>query len=451
MMGASTDLRGVARGIFAASLAACSVEQAFVSKMTAGAGGKPYAFELEGGGEVDLSGVERLVVIAMGKGATAMLRALLDRVRLPDGCEVRGVLITPYKPDGLPVGVTYFAGGHPMPNEQSFAAARAALALVREASQDLDRQRTFCFFLISGGASAMMELPLDKSISLEETIAFHRELVHSGAHIAEINCVRKHFSAVKGGRLGMAAGAMPGMTMLVSDVPEGQLDALASGPTLPDRSTVEQCREILARYHLLKKFPAAVRGFFESDRFVETPKPEMFAPRVFSLLSAEDLATAAQKEAEALGFATVVDNTCDDWDYRDAADYLLGRLQELRGKLGRVCLLSAGEVTVQVVPPDGAAGGRGGRNQHFALYAATKIAGSGRRIVVLSAGSDGVDGNSDCAGAVVDETTVRGFEDDAEDALRRFDSYGLLHRLNATVYTGPTGNNLRDLRLLIAE
>ncbi|RXH58313.1 glycerate kinase type-2 family protein [Granulicella sibirica] len=449
MTGASADRRGVARGIFAASLAACGVEQAFASKMRAGPSGKPYAFALEGDGEVDLAGVERVVVVAMGKGATPMLQSLLDRVRLPDGCEVSGMLIAPERPDGLRDGIAYFAGGHPMPNEESFAAARAALAMVREAS--VAAEKTFCFFLISGGASAMMELPLDESISLEETVGFYRVLVHSGAHIAEINCVRKHFSAVKGGRLGMAAAGMPGVTMLVSDVPEGQLDALASGPTLPDRSTVEQCWEILGRYQLLDRFPAAVRGFFESGQMIETPKPEMFSPRVFTLLSAEDLAVAARREAEALGFATVVDNTCDDWDYRDAADYLLGRLQELRETLGRVCLISTGEVTVKVTHTDGETGGKGGRNQHFALYAATKIAGSERPTVVFSAGSDGVDGNSDRAGAVVDETTLPGLESEAEDALRRFDSYGLLHRLNATVYTGPTGNNLRDLRLLIAE
>jgi hydroxypyruvate reductase len=257
--------------------------------------------------------------------------------------------------------------------------------------------------------------------------------------------VRKHFSAIKGGRLGLAAASIPNLTILVSDVPSGQLDALASGPTLPDRSTVAECRQILAQYGLVEQFPAAVRNFFQSSGLPETPKPGDFDPAIMTLLSSDDLAEATRIEANSLGFETFVDNACDDWDSRAAADYLVTRIRDLRRRHRRVCLISAGEVTVKVTE---GASGNGGRNQHFALQAASMLNESDRPIAILSAGSDGVDGNSPAAGGVVDCDTVA---PGMADALDRFDSFGYLDRIGATIVTGPTGNNLRDLRILLAE
>lgn len=307
----------------------------------------------------------------------------------------------------------------------------------------------------------MMELPLDSAISLEETVCFHRELVHSGGSIAEINCVRKHFSAIKGGRLALEAEGVLSYSLLVSDVPTGHLDALASGPTLPDTSTVEQCREILARYGLMERFPASAREFFASGQLRETPKPAQLSARALTLLSADDTAVIAKQRAEELGFYAVIDNTCDDWDYRAAAEYLLGRLNELRREHSRVCLISSGEVTVEL--PGAAADledtkaiekpGVGGRNQHFALYAATLLKPSDGSVVVLSAGTDGIDGNSQAAGAIVDEECLRGDEQrlsDVRTALRCFDSGTFLQELGLSIVTGATGNNLRDLRILLA-
>jgi hydroxypyruvate reductase len=190
---------------------------------------------------------------------------------------------------------------------------------------------------------------------------------------------------------------------------------------------------------------------------------------VHTLLSAENLAEAARTQAESFGFTTIVDNSCDDWDFELAADYLLSRIRTLREAHGRVCLISVGEVTVRVPSKNGQRGledrfiGMGGRNQHFALYVATLLRESDRKIVLLSAGSDGVDGNSPAAGAIVDCDTLHGGQPReagesgeelrraAQDALFYFDSYTFLDRLNATVMTGPTGNNLRDLRIFLAE
>jgi len=398
--------------------------------------------------DIDLAAVRRVVVIAAGKAAAAMLESLLKVIELPEGCELRGVLIAPERPAHLRDGITYFAGGHPLPSPASFEAARAALALVRKTAAAAEP--AFCFFLISGGASAMMELPLDPAITLEDTIAFHRALVHSGAPIEEMNCVRKHFSAVKGGRLREAAAAMPCVTLAVSDVPAERLDVLASGPTLPDPSTVAECHEIVVRYGLMERFPAQVREFFAGE-IEETPKSGAFVAQALTLISDSDLAEAARRTAEKRGFFAVVEDACDNWECNRGAEFLLEKLSNLRAQHGRVCLIVPGEITVHI--PADASVGSGGRNQHFALYAATLLENESRATAILSAGSDGIDGNSAFAGAVVDESTLSnpGLCEAALDALRRFDSATFLYERGARIQTGPTGHNLRDLRLLLAE
>jgi hydroxypyruvate reductase len=297
----------------------------------------------------------------------------------------------------------------------------------------------------------MMEFPLDAAISLDETVAFHRALVHSGASIVEMNCVRKHFSAVKGGRLALAAGAAQTLSLLVSDVPPAHLDALGSGPTVGDSSTVAECREILAKYGLMEKFPASVRRFFASPDLPETPKPNEQNARICKLVDSDEMAEAARLHAERLGFHAVIDNRCDDWSYDAAANYLLDRLRQLRREHSRVCLISAGEVTVRVNAAS--ANARGGRNQHFALYLVTQLRPDDGPLAILSAGSDGIDGNSDAAGAIVDEHTID-CSATCESALRalvEFDSSSWLSARGAAVVTGATGHNLRDLRILLAD
>jgi glycerate 2-kinase len=293
----------------------------------------------------------------------------------------------------------------------------------------------------------MFELPLDPRISLDETRTLYQALVGSGATIAEINTVRKHFSAVKGGRLGAAAGQAARCSLLVSDVAPRYLDALASGPTLPDSSTVAECREILDRYHLRQHFPPSIRAFFDDPDLPETPS--LADAPVETLLSSENLLDAARTKALTLGYEVVIDNRCDDWDYADAARYLLHRFHQLRLEHAKVCLVSGGEVTVRL----GREPGEGGRNQQFALACALELAGLDIPAVVLSAGSDGIDGNSAAAGAIADTTTVarsKALGMDAASALERFDACPLFTALGDTLVTGPTHNNLRDLRILLS-
>ena len=259
----------------------------------------------------------------------------------------------------------------------------------------------------------------------------------------------ENISAVKGGRLAAAAAPAEQLTIFVSDVPAGELDALASGPTLPDRTTVADVQRIVKDYQLVPGLPDAVAELLASE-MVETPKPgdAIFAKsRWATLLDSASLAEAAASRATELGWQVTLDNTCDDWDVEDAAKYLLQQLEELRRTQPRVCLLSAGEVTVRM---PARASGQGGRNQHFALLCAQQIAG--RNFVVLSAGSDGLDGNSPAAGAIADGSTISRAAAagvPVQRTLEDFDSHTLLSMLGDAIVTGPTGNNLRDLRILL--
>jgi hydroxypyruvate reductase len=218
---------------------------------------------------------------------------------------------------------------------------------------------------------------------------------------------------------------------------------------MPDSTSVEDCYASAAKHRLLEQFPTSTRELFQRHALEETPKsddPAFHRSRWWTVLSNSTLLESCEKEAERHGFTVEVDNGCDDWDYARAADYLLERLRQLRNKSERACLISGGEVTVKVTN-----GGVGGRNQQFALACAQKIAGE--NITVLSAGTDGIDGNSPAAGALVDGTTAeraksRGLEPAA--SLLSYDAYPFFDALGDTIMTGPTGNNLRDLRILLA-
>jgi hydroxypyruvate reductase len=314
---------------------------------------------------------------------------------------------------------------------------------------DAQTAASLVIFLLSGGGSAVVERPIDDEISLDDLISTYRVLVHSGATIAEINAIRKHLSAVKGGRLSRAAFPAQQVSLLVSDVPDNTLDALASGPTMPDSTSVEDCYRIAEKHGMLPQLPHSTRELLERRALEETPKSDdqaFYRSRWWPVLSNQTAVEGASAAAECAGFAAHVDNSCDDWDYERAALHLLKRLRELRKNSERVCLISGGEVTVKVTN-----GGVGGRNQQFALACAATIAGE--NITVLSAGTDGVDGNSPAAGAMVDGSTIMRAQAAglaARTALEEFDAYPFFSALGDAIEIGPTGNNLRDLRILLA-
>jgi len=435
-MSTNCEMRSAAREIFRYALGECSIASAFSRDIAYERGVLRVREDLYA-----LDQYLQVCVVSLGKAGHAMAEAMLAQV----GARAYGVVSSSVEtPDRLP-NFTYFCGGHPVPNQDSLRAARHILsALEKLGDQDL------AVFMISGGGSSMVEKPLADDISLAELVETYRLLVHSGAPIAEINAIRKHLSAVKGGRLAAAASPAQQVSILVSDVPESALDSLASGPTMPDSTTVDDCYAVAAKHELTGQFPAPVKSLFQQRALPETPKsddPAFARSRWWPILSSRTATEAAAKKAASLGFAVEIDNRCDDWDYARAADYLLGRLRQQRGGKGRACLISAGEVTVRVRGKSGT----GGRNQQFALYCATRIAGED--VALLSAGTDGIDGNSEAAGAVVDGTTVSRAREaglDPEASLAGFDAYPLFERLGDAITTGPTGTNVRDLRVLLA-
>jgi hydroxypyruvate reductase len=439
------EMRSTAREIFLHALEECSVERAFGRKLHYERGILQVGDDL-----YDLGTFSRIFVVSIGKAAHASVASL--RHKLGDGVELNGIVAAPAgQTSGQVYGFRYFEGGHPLPNHESLLAAEAILRALDSLSS-----HSLVMYLLSGGGSAMVEKPFSDEIPFEDLVESYRVLVHSGAPIAQINAVRKHLSAVKGGRMAMAAEAAHQLSIMISDVPDEALDSLASGPTMPDTSTVEQCYEIVARYELLPRLPWSVRELLRRRGLEETPKPDDPAferARWWPVLSNACAVKAAVEWAARNGFATQIDNSCDDWDYRKAGDYLLERVRELRRGCSRVCLISGGEVTVALNANqgDGKTSGRGGRNQQFALYCAQRIAGE--NICVLSAGTDGIDGNSPAAGAVADGTTMARASEkglNAETALAGFNAYAFFEALGDTVVTGATGTNVRDVRVLLA-
>lgn len=434
-------LKELAREIFFTTLAEVDVPRAFDRKVERC--GSTLYFGTE---KVDLAAFSQIWVISFGKAAWATVRALLEvlgeayRPR-------RGVVVSNVPPPVVLEGFVAYQAGHPYPDGGSLAAAETILETVKAADE-----KTLIFFLISGGGSALVEKPLEESVTLEEMKALHRVLVGCGASIDEINALRKHLSAIKGGRLAEAAAKAHKITFLLSDVPEGKLATVASGPTLPDPTTLETCAEVVARYRLREKFPPAIRRLFQEKKLKETPKAgaEAFKrSQTFLVSSSRDVLHAAHRVAGAHGFLAECDMTCDDWELPRAAQCLLKRMEEMqRENPGQpVCLISGGEILCPVTGD-----GQGGRNQAFVLHLVEKIAG--REVAILSAGTDGVDGNSPAAGAVADgeclaQAREKGME--PQEYFRRCDSFHFFDALGDTILTGPQQNNLRDLRLLLGR
>jgi len=428
-------MRVTARQLFEHALAEASIDRAFQRHVECERGVLRVCEDLH-----DLDSYGRVLVVSIGKAAHAMVNSL----EMQAGNRFEGIVASSVEALSQARGFRYFRGGHPTPNEDSLRAAEAMLK-----SLNAQTAASLVIFMLSGGGSSIAEKPIDNEISLPDLIATYRALVHSGAPIAEINSIRKHLSAIKGGRLALAAAPAQQVSLLVSDVPDNMPDALASGPTMPDSTTVSECHAIAEKYGMLNEFPTSVRELFQRHALEETPKsddPAFHRSRWWTILSNSSLLEAARLDAQRQGFSVEVDNSCDDWDYLRAADFLLDRVRELRKKSERVCLISGGEVVVKVRN-----GGTGGRNQQFALACASKIAG--QNMTVLSAGTDGIDGNSPAAGAIVDGITLerskaRGLA--ANVHLASFNAYPFFDALGDVVVTGPTGNNLRDLRILLA-
>jgi glycerate 2-kinase len=423
----------LAHQILFETLATIDVRQAMLAKL-----------KREGGalvaGEVSLPLLRPPRVVALGKAAHRMAAALDE---ILSGQIETGVCVSPTEPAHKLERFRYFLGGHPYPNAASLEGAQAALDLVSNLTAD-----DFVVFLVSGGGSALFELPIDSVISLRDLRELNRLLVTCGLPIEEMNVLRKHLSAVKGGRLALRAHPARQLTVFISDVPDHLPSMVASGPTMADESTVEQAYALVEEKGLAKQLPPSIRDYFEQHRLQETPKSgdERFQhSRYFCLLSNRDAVEAAKTAAERLGFAAEIDS--HDWDaeYQQVVRANLASLEALaHAHPGQpVCLVAGGEVICPVTGP-----GMGGRNQAFVLYAAQCLAG--QRRVVLSAGTDGRDGNSPTSGAVADGQTIsraQALGMDPAQYLAASDSYSFFRTLGDTLDVGFIDNNVRDVRV----
>jgi len=426
----------LARQIFLDTLAAIEVRHAMRGKL-----------KREGGalvaGTLSIPLLRPPRVVAFGKAANRMA-AVLDEIL--SGQFESGIVLSPIDPAKKLERFRYFVGGHPYPTQGTLDGAQAALELVSNLTAD-----DFVIFLVSGGGSAIFELPFDPTIPLTDLMEFNRVLVTGGLPIEKINVLRKHVSAVKGGRLAVRAHPARQLTIFISDVPDHLPSMVASGPTMPDESTLEQTYAIAEEHHLLPQFPPGIRKHFEQKTLEETPKPddERFQhSRFFCLLSNRDALEAAKASAEKLGFYCEIDSSPWDTDYRQVVQSNLATLSALsEARKGQaLCLLAGGEVLCPVTGP-----GMGGRNQAFVLHAAQAIAG--QRRVVLSAGTDGRDGNSPTAGALADGQTISRARalnlEPPEQYLAQSDAYSFFRTLGDTLETGFTDNNVRDVRLFL--
>jgi glycerate 2-kinase len=390
-----------------------------------------------------LSEIRRVLVIGAGKASARMAVALEEILgeRIAEGLVTtkRGYLESLRR-------ITLVEAGHPLPDAAGEAGARRIADLAAQATRE-----DLVFVLISGGGSALLPVPAS-GIILEEKVATTDLLLRSGATITEMNTVRKHLSAVKGGQLARMAAPARVVTLVLSDVLGNPLDAIASGPTVPDPTTFEEALDVVDRFKLRAKVPVSVRRHLEegaAGRVPETPKPGDPAFKTMQTVIVGDIqmaAAAAVERAEALGYRTQLCGTTVEGEAREVGARFGAVVRDARPDRGPVgvCLVMGGETTVTV-----RGSGRGGRNQELALGAAPVIAGLPQTLIVAF-GTDGTDGPTEAAGAVVDGTTldrasVRGLDYTA--ALANNDAYRFFDALGDLIISGPTNTNVNDLWL----
>ena len=407
---------------------------------------EPFAKETFAKETFDLSHIQRIVVVGMGKASARMAATLEDLL----GERISGGLVVTadgYRVPTLKVEVV--EASHPIPDVRGCAAAERIVALVEDANEE-----DLVIVLISGGGSALLPLPAP-GITLSDLAATNELLLLSGAKIQEINTVRKHLSQVKGGQLARHAFPAQVLALVLSDVPGDPLHAIASGPTVGDPTTFHQAEQILRQYHVWSDLPNPVRERIEAgvrNGIEETPKTgDGVLQRVTTTIigSGSDAAEAALVEAESLGYRTLLLTTTLEGEAREVGKILasIAREESTRGEPLPLpaLILAAGETTVTV-----RGSGKGGRNQELALSAALGIEGlSG--VVIASIGTDGRDGPTDAAGGMVDGSTVGRMQEqgiDPQGYLDRNDSYTALEQAGDLILTGPTGTNVADLCLI---
>ena len=395
---------------------------------------------------------DRTLVIGAGKAAGAMaqaVEALWPADRPLSGLVVTRYHHTPPRPEGLPTRIEVVEAAHPVPDAAGLAAAERILALTQGLSQD---DLVLC--LISGGGSALLSLPTE-GLTLQDKQRINRELLHSGANIAEMNCVRKHLSRIKGGRLAAACAPAQVVTLTISDVPGDDPSIIASGPTVADASTCAEALHILQRYRI--EVPEAIMQALQNGD-LETPKPSPAwdAQPVHLIATPQQSLQAAAELARRAGLNAYVLSDEMEGESREVGKVhaaLARATAQGKGAFAKPCvILSGGETTVTVrALPSGVPKGRGGRAGEFCLGLAVGLQ-SQPGVWALAADTDGIDGVEDNAGARVAPDTLTRAADlgiQPADHLDRNDAYGFFAALDDLVISGPTFTNVNDFRAVL--
>lgn len=404
----------------------------------------------------------QIYAVALGKAAYPMATALDELL----GSRINGGVISGVLPEKSASIVNQnkklsdkwrvFSGGHPLPDEASLAAARHARGLLHLANQD----NALIIFMVSGGGSAMMESPVNNSISLSDLRLINRILVSCGASISEINTVRRAFSQIKGGGLSAFAPKAKQISLIVSDTEPGDEASVASGPTIQSPSNKrEGAISIIRKYGLIQKIPQTILSALSNKPREISDSVERALRRRYVLLDNKSAIKAAAERATAAGFVVEVADEISQQSIEEGCAQIINRMTLIKAGTGEnntVCLISGGEFSCPVRGK-----GIGGRNSETALRMAFLIEESGNaggvnsaRTAFLSAGTDGIDGNSPAAGAISDDRTLeraRAIGLDAREYLENSDAYTFFNTLGDTVITRPTGTNVRDLRIMLTK
>ncbi len=395
--------------------------------------------------EYKLSEFNHIDVIGFGKASALMAKAVEDSL----GKQIRqGYIVVKYGHVTNLSKIKLHEAGHPIPDEAGVKGAVKIIDILSQASQN-----DLILCLISGGGSALLPAPVN-SVTLEEKQAVTRLLLSCGATIHEMNAVRKHISTLKGGQMARMAFPATLVSLILSDVIGDNPDVISSGPTAPDVSTFHECIMILKKYQLYNEIPETVLKHLkkgEKSEIPETPKlDDDCFKKVQNLIVGNNrmAAQAAAEKAETLGYQTKILTTELQGKAREAATYLVSQFHEEMQKSNKpFCLIAAGETTVNIQ-----GNGKGGRNQELALAAANALQKM-KDVCLLSAGTDGNDGPTDAAGAIVDHETVERAREMGIDPLlflENNDSWHFFEKLGDHVKTGPTNTNVMDLQIMLS-
>ena len=399
--------------------------------------------------ELDLSAYERISIVGAGKATAPMARAIEemfgDRI-------YRGIINLKYGfTDELSI-TEIIEASHPVPDQNGVEGTKKIIDFLHEAGE-----KDLIFSLISGGGSALLPLPTG-DISLEEKQEITKSLLACGASIDEINAVRKHISSSKGGQMARAAFPATVVNLMLSDVVGDKMDVFASGPFVPDTATFKDVLGIFRKY-ALQDIPPSISNHIEAGsegRIPETPKRgDPVFERVFNIIVGSNILAleAAREKARELGYETLILSSMVEGETREVARVHCAIAKEAL-KTGRplsppACIISGGETTVTI-----RGDGLGGRNQEFCLAAALDLEEIPPRVVILSGGTDGNDGPTDAAGALVDPFTVKRGRDagmEARDYLNNNDAYHFFKKTGDLLMTGPTNTNVMDARLVLVR